>query len=131
MIVIFEQKETVLPKKEGLSDINDLKTLGIPVNHDVDKEINSYFSKKESSDTLEQKNGLEINPSDDEMRLCQIKAFGFKDGVLQHNMPCPICLKRPAVYVNDGAISFFAPCMTCQDNGFYTSNKNKKGRWFG
>ena len=84
-----------MPKKEGLADIHELKNLGIPVNHDLDQEIDSYFTSTKpgpkDTDILS-----EPEHSNTDIELCKIKTFGFKDGILQHNMPCPICLKRPA-----------------------------------
>jgi hypothetical protein len=122
-----------MPKKEGLSDLKELEKMGVPVNHDLDKEIDSYFSSKEKS----KKNTIlyEEKYYDERIRLCEIKAYGFKNGELQHNMPCPVCLKNPAVYVHTHSYSYFGPCSECSSKGFKMSvpdeKKEKKGWFFG
>ena len=59
-----------------------------------------------------------------------VAQFDFKcDGlVAQHNFPCPVCTKAPAVYnVNEGV---FQPCWGCQETGWKTEHTNpNKYRW--
>lgn len=57
--------------------------------------------------------------------IAKIVTEGFDNGMLVHNMPCPVCLKNPAVYVNTGKDTYFAPCPECAKKGFVL----KKKRW--
>lgn len=41
----------------------------------------------------------------------------------EHNMPCPICLKKPAVF--DCQREFFSPCWDCQKDGWRTMRKRR------
>jgi len=105
-----------MSKKDGLSELEELNRMGIPASHDLDREIKAYFSKanqaKKSSLGEEEKSMAPFN------KLMKIEAFGFKDGNLQHNMPCPVCMSEPATYINDNDYSFFGPCTKCYTKGF-------------
>jgi len=103
-------------------------------NHSAEAIADDYFSRNKEK---------HISLENDKNCLLEIKTFGFKDGVLVHNMPCPVCLKRMANYVSNDDDSYFAPCGVCSANGYVLEkksyikssdndidkNKKKKG-WF-
>jgi hypothetical protein len=52
------------------------------------------------------------------MPLAEIKIITDGGPWANHNMPCPICLKNPAVmHLWNGT---FQPCWECQGNGYLT-----------
>jgi hypothetical protein len=52
-----------------------------------------------------------------ENRLMLAKFDFWCDGlVAQHNFPCPVCTKAPAVYHTN--IGVFQPCWGCQETGW-------------
>ena len=56
--------------------------------------------------------------------LAKIYTEGFdEDGELEHNMPCPICIKNKAKYEQIGQRFVFGPCLDCGSNGYYISKK--------
>lgn len=123
----------------GLKDAKytDEEIYGIGVEHDTDRMIDKFFDdnrkdkkaiKLAKIDEISKK-GISKEASQDE-NLLSVKTFGFDDnGVLKHNMPCPVCLKTQAIYVNEDGYSFFSPCKKCQEKGFVLENSNNKS-WF-
>jgi uncharacterized protein YukJ len=105
-----------MSKENSLSELEELNRMGIPVSHDLEREIKAYFSKaiqaKKNSLGEKEKN------TDPSTKLIEVKVFGFKDGNLQHNMPCPVCMSKPATYINDNDYSYFGPCTKCYTKGF-------------
>lgn len=68
-----------------------------------------------------------VTPAPEEdLKLLSVTTKGFENGVLQHNMPCAICLENPALYVNDGREHYFAPCENCAAKGYCIKRK-----WWG
>jgi CRISPR/Cas system-associated protein Cas10 (large subunit of type III CRISPR-Cas system) len=108
------------------------ESMGLNSEHDTDKMIDEYFAKERRKKTSSATRLAEV-PSKDEQKkeLLKIRTFGFKDGVLQHNMPCPVCLKKPAKYISSEEMHFFGPCEACEILGYKLENvKNKKtGFW--
>lgn len=114
------------------------KSLGLDSVYDTDKMIDKYFHEKNK-----EKKPKKITPPSKTQhiggkistKILKVSTFGFKNGELQHNMPCPVCLENRAVFTSDGNTNFFAPCMSCQNDGYITKNVNlepkeeKKG-WF-
>ena len=62
------------------------------------------------------------------MELAEIKVDDFGGApVAEHNMPCPVCRKNPAVLLlNDGT---FNPCHECSEKGWVTVKMPKWLRW--
>jgi hypothetical protein len=109
------------------------EALGLNSIHDTDKMVDEYFAKERRKKTSSMtKNSLVKKATVvDTDKLLKVKTFGFKDGVLQHNMPCPVCLKNPAIYKSDGDRNFFAPCKECEKEGYILENiLTKKKGWF-
>ena len=107
--------------------------LGLDAEHDTDKMIDEYMAlekRKESYNALTsvERKG-DISKARHDKSLLKIKTFGFKDGVLQHNMPCPVCLENMARYISDDKNGYFAPCRKCESDGYVLKNKKRKGFW--
>ncbi len=118
----------------GLDNIKDKptteeKALGLAgAGHDTDTMVDEFYARKHRVKTKKTlcsskpkriptiKDALAI----EDRSLLMVRTFGFKDGVLQHNMPCPVCVKYPAKYSSKG---FFAPCQTCENNGYILKKK--------
>jgi len=111
----------------------ELERMGIPTKiKSLDEQIAGYFEDRDTSKKVKaRKNiGLGVTVGSDiskKPRLLKITTFGFEDGVLKHNMPCPVCLEEPAVYVSNEDGSYFAPCSSCEAEGFVLE-KHKKTR---
>ena len=48
----------------------------------------------------------------------KVKTFGFKDGKIIHDMPCPVCLSASARYISSGDEAAFHPCESCAGDGW-------------
>ncbi len=59
------------------------------------------------------------------MKVLEVSTRGFEHGVLQHNMPCPVCLENFASYADIRGKGCFAPCLKCEAEGYVL-----KKRWF-
>ena len=129
-----------LSDKEDIErEIKGLHRMGIPTEiKPVDEQIDEYFysrDKKKAKKILLKKD----EPLDSLSRVSKsrvpdvlkITTRGFKDGVLQHNMPCPVCVTSQASYTTDSDNGFFGPCIDCQIKGYSLSRfQNKKSGWF-
>ena len=106
------------------------KALGLDSVHDTDKMIDEYFSKKSDKKKIVLSSDTE-QKDEDVPALLKISTFGFKNGELVHNMPCPICLEKRARFVSGDFRNYFAPCRDCADEGYLIVNRasERKG-WF-
>jgi hypothetical protein len=108
------------------------EALGLNSVHDTDKMIDEYFASERRKKASSSVKLVEVPlNSATNKELLKVRTFGFKDGVLQHNMPCPVCLKKPAKYISSEEMHFFGPCEACEILGYKLENvKNKKtGFW--
>ena len=117
------------------------KALGLDAIHNTDVMIDDFLSKKKrpgKQNSLSNVKKVQTRSVVDrnEKRILKVSTFGFKNGELQHNMPCPVCLENKAVFTSDGFRNFFSPCRKCEEDGYVTKNTNleevraeKKG-WF-
>jgi hypothetical protein len=118
-----------LSDKDFKEEENSLKMMGIPTEvKPIDKQVDDYFSKKREEKKKTVLKNINISKRDD--TLLTVKTWGFKDGVLQHNMPCPVCLKKPAKYISSEDVHYFGPCEVCETLGFKLENTKRKKGWF-
>ncbi len=119
--------------KSKFTEEHSLGLVGIP-DHDTDKMIDEYFAKerrKKTSTLVRPKESFKPDKEITNRGVLKVKTFGFKNGVLQHNMPCPVCLENPAVFTSDDGINFFGPCEECQEKGFFIKKHiERKNGWF-
>ena len=111
-----------------------LHMMGVPTEHkSVDEQIDHYFYNRDSKKKkiLLKPVATPLSEFDDfGTELLKVETWGFKNGFLQHNMPCPVCMAHPAIYVSKGIDNYFAPCSACEKLG-YVLEKKKKGFWNG
>lgn len=121
-----------LSEKDFEEETKGLHMMGIPTEpKSVDEQIDEYFYTKKKTDTAKKAITV-LKKVEDGKKILEISTSGFKDGVLQHNMPCPVCLSEPAVYVSNEDGTYFSPCKTCESEGFELKKKKKKtGFWNG
>lgn len=100
-------------------------SLGLVPGYDGEKEFsNKQKDKNASSETPVTKRDS-LFSREKKINILKISTGGFKDGILQHNMPCPVCLENLATYENVGGRGCFAPCMKCSAEGYVIKKK-----WF-
>ena len=110
-----------------------LHMMGIPTeSKSVDEVIDDYFYSREKKKTKTKLiKALPLSEYDDfGTEILKVETWGFKNGFLQHNMPCPVCMSNPAIFVSKGTDTYFAPCSACEKLG-YVLEKMKKGFWNG
>lgn len=112
-----------------------LKNMGIPTSiKPIDEQIDSYFAQKQKKKTktvLPSNDSVGCSCEIDAPRLLKVDTFGFKNGVLNHNMPCPVCLNEQAQYISNEDGNYFAPCEACEAIGYRLEKIKKKGFWNG
>ena len=116
----------LMSKKEAEAEEKQLRGLGV---FSLKTEENSIDDKREISFNTEKDNDKCIS-NNAKHKLLKVETYGVKDGTIQHNYPCPVCLSNQATYMNDGVFSFFAPCPICRENGYDIVRNNKKRNWF-
>ena len=65
--------------------------------------------------------------------LLSVSTFGFDStGQLKHDMPCPVCLKRPAKFISGKNRNYFGPCSICEKAGYKIGNilDEPKRKWW-
>ena len=130
----------------GLSEKNfeeeekGLYMMGIPTAiKPVDDQIDEYFYKKDrelKKTKLSPPKRTMKSKLPDSKDILQPKTWGFVDGILQHNMPCPVCMKEKARYISGADGNYFSPCSSCEGKGYIlhkvnTNDTKKKGFWNG
>lgn len=115
----------------------ELGRMGIPTKvKSVDEQVKTYYNNQEGSKkklTIKRPGGLGVNVgsvSGKKPRLLKVTTFGFENGELKHNMPCPVCLSEPARYVSNDDGNYFAPCELCEAAGFTLEKNRKRGGGF-
>ncbi len=111
-----------------------LHMMGVPTEHKpIDEQIDSYFNEKEKEKIVKilHSRKPKRNIAQVDTGLLKIKTWGFKNGELQHNMPCPVCLEESAKYISNDDGTYFAPCEACEARGFTLEKNRKKGFWNG
>jgi len=115
---------------------DELIRMGIPITtKSLSDQASGYLNKvKPNNKTKTKKNtglGVTIGGDDSKKpRLLKVSTFGFKDGALKHNMPCPVCLNEPAVYISNEHGNYFAPCRSCEELGFVLEKRKKTSGGF-
>ena len=124
-----------LSEKMKEEETKGLQMMGIPTEiKPIDKQIDEYFysrDKKKKRIVMAPKIASKIDLTAMVVpRLLAVTTRGFKDGILQHNMPCPVCLEEPALYVSNKNGTYFAPCDGCHAVGFSLKKDKVKKGWF-
>ncbi len=123
----------------GLSDKDtieeeekQLRLMGIPTEvKPIDEQVSDFFKNKETELKKRTRIVIPKNRSSKKGELLEVKTWGFKDGILQHNMPCPVCMKNPASYETNEDGGYFAPCASCRSIGYVLKKENERKRgWF-
>lgn len=118
-------------KESELNEVGlEAKSLGlVTMDHNTDRMIDDFLSKrnkdKNSKKKPEQKRVVKRTAADNKRKyenrdMLEVKTFGFKDGHLVHNMPCPVCLAELAEYEKG---DFFGPCKRCKSKGYILKKK--------
>ena len=96
-------------------------SLGLHATHDTDEMVTKYFESKPIHRPRYNLDKL------DEWHVLDVSTYGFKNGILQHNMPCPICLVEFALYTANDDGGYFGPCKKCKLKGYAIVNKDIEG----